>query len=133
MRLFIIELTARPWVGVHRYTYVNDTGPKAVVFPITDAISVAACAGANITIDTENYLVYGSMLYSFFHVLWSLVHRLTQPFRNMGSLSQRFGGFTTHFVARFHAPFSKYGVWKGVNVLVLPTAKILHITLKKYH
>jgi hypothetical protein len=57
------ELTARPWVGVHRYTYVNASGPKAVLFPVSDTIDINACAGANVTVDPTNQLVYGAMLY----------------------------------------------------------------------
>eukprot|EP01125_Pyxidicula_operculata_P000675 TRINITY_DN10657_c0_g1_i1.p1 TRINITY_DN10657_c0_g1~~TRINITY_DN10657_c0_g1_i1.p1 ORF type:complete len:753 (+),score=147.90 TRINITY_DN10657_c0_g1_i1:14-2272(+) len=95
----LVELTATSHTGYHRYTYYGDNAQKVVLFPVSHTLQTGACKFANVSIDTENNEVSGMVIMT-------------------GSLSGRFGGFYSYFVARFPSIYSfiDYGTWSDTTV-----------------
>ncbi|KAH3743641.1 alpha1,2-mannosidase subfamily protein [Pelomyxa schiedti] len=93
------ELTASDYVGVHRYTFLSDASTeKVILFDTAYTLrTLSGCADASTTIDVKNNEISG----------WVL---------EMGELSERFGGFTTYFVATFSSKFTSHGVWDGFMI-----------------
>ncbi|MCK5700573.1 MAG: GH92 family glycosyl hydrolase [Cyclobacteriaceae bacterium] len=90
-----VELTGTERVGIHRYTFANDTNP-GILLDITHAVGDKRSEEGYIKINSETQEVEG-------HV------------RTFGSFGGRFGGLKVYFAARFSTPFASYGVWKNSN------------------
>ncbi len=68
----LVELTATTHVGLHRYTWTQDSAMQYILFDISHTVTEEACANASIYIDVKNGEISGSVL-------------------NMGALSSRVG------------------------------------------
>lgn len=85
----LVELTATPRVGVHRYTFRADGMPH-LLLDVTSALGKRRCENGLVRILPDAREVEGSV-------------------REYGSFSSRYGGLDVHFVARFSQPFSAFG------------------------
>jgi predicted alpha-1,2-mannosidase len=89
----LVELTATPRVGVHRYTFNKNEAPH-LLLDATSAIGDRSCEDGVLMIKKEVSEIEGKM-------------------RATGSFSGRYGGLDVYFVARFSKPFTSIGVWNG--------------------
>jgi len=88
----LVELTATPRVGVHRYTFRKPETPHLLV-DITSGIGKQRCEDGVVLIKPSEQAIEGSV-------------------RIFGSFSGRYGGLDVYFAAHFSEPFAKYGTWK---------------------
>ncbi len=93
----LVELTATPRVGVHRYTFGDDKTPHLFL----DVMS--AMGGRK---GREGKL----------RVL-PAAKELEGTARTFGTFASRSGGIKVYFVARFDQPFTSFNTWQGDTVL----------------
>jgi predicted alpha-1,2-mannosidase len=89
----LVELTATPRVGVHRYTFRKHEAPHLLV-DITSALGDHKCKDGVVMVNPQAHEIAGTV-------------------RTFGSFSSRYGGLDVNFMARFSRPFSKFGTWNG--------------------
>eukprot|EP01112_Ceratiomyxa_fruticulosa_P018977 TRINITY_DN6143_c1_g1_i1.p1 TRINITY_DN6143_c1_g1~~TRINITY_DN6143_c1_g1_i1.p1 ORF type:complete len:764 (-),score=125.90 TRINITY_DN6143_c1_g1_i1:103-2394(-) len=94
-----VELTATTHVGIHRYTFTKPNSPINVLFPVSYTLTPDACTKSSVFINlTQN------------------ANEVSGWVMNEGSLSNRFGGVMTYFVALFPQNFKTFGVWNDGKV-----------------
>lgn len=91
----VVELTATPRVGVHRYTFRGDFAPH-LLLDVTSALGDKRCENGSVRILPDAHEIEGSA-------------------RLFGSFSGRYDGLDVYFVARFSRPFAKSGTWNGAQ------------------
>jgi len=89
----LVELTATPRVGVHRYTFHKDAAPH-IVIDVTSAFKDKKCKDGFARILPNANEVEGKV-------------------REFGTFSARYGGLDAYFVARFSRPFAAHGAIAG--------------------
>ncbi|VAX28018.1 Alpha-1,2-mannosidase [hydrothermal vent metagenome] len=90
-----VELTATERVGLHRYTFSENTN-RSLMIKVTNALGEGRAEDGQVTIYPDKNEIAGSA-------------------RLFGTFSKRYGGIKVYFVAYFDKPFSKYGIWDGSN------------------
>ncbi len=91
----LVELTASPRVGVHRYTFDEGVGQRVhMVIDASSALGGKRTEGVYATILPDAREVEGHA-------------------RCFGSFSGRYDGLDVYFVARADTPFATYGGWDG--------------------
>jgi predicted alpha-1,2-mannosidase len=88
-----VELTASERVALHRYTFPAGSDATVIV-DAAHTIPGVSIADIHVALDPEAREVHGSA-------------------RAQGGYSNRFGGVTVYFVARFARPFAKSGAWES--------------------
>ncbi|MCX5757717.1 MAG: GH92 family glycosyl hydrolase, partial [Candidatus Hydrogenedentes bacterium] len=88
----LVELTATPRVGVHRYTFRKSETPHLLV-DITSVLGKERAEDGVVLIKASEQAIEGSV-------------------KTFGSFSGRYGGLNVYFAARFSQPFAKCGTWK---------------------
>lgn len=89
----LVELTATPRVGVHRYTF--PAGKTAHVHvDVSNALGGRRSEAARVRLLPATAELEGSV-------------------RTFGTFSGRYGGIQVYFVARFSRPFDAYATWTG--------------------
>lgn len=89
----LVELTASPRVGVHRYTFEAGEVPRLLI-DVSSSLGDARTRDASVRILPASNEIEGSV-------------------KNLGSFSGRYGGLQVFFVARFNQPLVGFGTWKG--------------------
>jgi predicted alpha-1,2-mannosidase len=89
----LVELTATPHVGIHRYTFGNEDAPHLLV-DITSKLGDRLCKDGVAMVKSAAHEVEGTA-------------------KTFGSFSGRYGGLDVYFVARFSEPFAKFSTWNG--------------------
>lgn len=87
----LVELSATPRVGVHRYTFASGA-ESHLLLDVSSALGKAKVRNATVNVLPQAQEVEGSM-------------------RLFGSFSGRYDGLDVYFVARFSAPFANHGIW----------------------
>lgn len=87
------ELTATRRVGVHRYTFANNTKPR-ILLDVTSVLGRGKSKDGKVRVLADRNEIEGS------------VH-------TFGSFSGRYGGIKVYFAARFSQPFAAIGTWQG--------------------
>ncbi|MBI2423624.1 MAG: glycoside hydrolase family 92 protein [Candidatus Hydrogenedentes bacterium] len=91
----LVELTATPRVGVHRYTFDGAEGDAPhLLIEVSSAIGNKRTENATARIIPEAQEVEGSV-------------------RLFGSFSGRYDGLDVYFVARFNRAFASHGTWSN--------------------
>lgn len=91
----LVELTATPHVGAHRYTFPRGERPH-LLLEVTSVLGDKRCEDGVVMIKPDVREIEGSVT-------------------TYGSFSGRYGGLPVFFVARFNRPFAAYGVWSGAQ------------------
>ncbi len=91
----LVELTATPRVGLHRYTFRKDEPPH-LLLDVTSAPGDRTCKDGVAMVLPDAHEIEGTV-------------------RTFGSFSGRYGGLDVFFVARFSDPFTKFGTWNGTR------------------
>ncbi len=89
----LVELTATPRVGVHRYTFPGGTMPHLAI-DVSSVIGDKRSEKGTVTIRPDQREVEGSI-------------------RIHGSFSGRYDGLDVFFVAKFDKPIASHGTWSG--------------------
>lgn len=89
----LAELTATTHVGLHRYTFPEETQPH-ILIDVTNALGKGRAEEGDVRILPDSHEVEGSV-------------------RTFGSFSGRYGGIKAYFVARFDRPFTSTATWSG--------------------
>ena len=93
----LVELTATPRVGVHRYTFSEDKTP-------------------HLFLDVMNAMGGRKGHEGKLRVL-PAAKELEGTARTFGTFASRSGGIKVYFVARFDQPFTSFNTWQGDTVL----------------
>lgn len=93
----LVELTATPRAGAHRYTFTKDEMPH-LLLEVTSAIGDKHCEAGRVRVLADTREIEGSV-------------------RTFGSFSGRYGGLDVYFVARFDRPFASHAVLSNEAVL----------------
>lgn len=88
-----VELTSTERVGVHRYTFSDETSP-GIILDVTHALGDKRSKEGYIKIRPEINAVEGHA-------------------RTFGSFAGRYGGIKVYFAARFSKPMTSFGTWKN--------------------
>lgn len=88
-----VELSSTERVGVHRYTFSENTNP-GIILDVTHTIGDKRSKEGYINIRPESNEIEGHA-------------------RTFGSFAGRYGGIKVYFAARFSAPITSYGIWNG--------------------
>ena len=88
----LVELTATPRVGVHRYTFRGHDEPH-ILIDVSHALGDARSQEARVRILPDAREIEGQV-------------------RTFGTFARRYGGIKVYFVARFDQPFQSFGTWK---------------------
>ncbi|HPO16838.1 MAG TPA: GH92 family glycosyl hydrolase [Candidatus Hydrogenedentes bacterium] len=89
----LVELTATPHVGMHRYTFPRGVRPH-LLLEVTSVLGDKRCEDGVVMIKPDVREIEGSVT-------------------TYGSFSGRYGGLPVFFVARCNRPFASYGAWSG--------------------
>jgi predicted alpha-1,2-mannosidase len=89
----LVELTATPRVGVHRYTFSRPEIPHLLV-DVSNALGGRRSAEGRVRVLPGAHEVEGSV-------------------RTFGTFAGRYGGIKVYFVARTDRPFSSFATWGG--------------------
>jgi len=89
----LVELTATPRVGVHRYTFEKDDIPHLLV-DVTSSLGGRRVEDGIVRVIPEK-------------------NRLEGEVRTFGSFSGRYGGLDVYFAAEFSRPFANFSTWNG--------------------
>lgn len=92
-----VELTATQRVALQRFTFPS-AGDPVVLIDLAHVLPQCRIDRASLTVSADAREVAGSA-------------------RVQGAYSDRFGGVEVHFVARFSAPFARWGTWQGDDTL----------------
>ena len=88
----LVELTATPRVGVHRYTFAKDKTPH-LLLDVMNAMGGHRSSEGQLRVRPEAKEVEGAV-------------------RTFGTFAGRYGGIKVYFVARFSQPFASFGTWQ---------------------
>ena len=100
----LVELTATPRVGVHRYTFAKDKTPH-LLLDVMNALGGHKSREGKLRVRPEAKEVEGSV-------------------RTFGTFAGRYGGIKVYFVARFSQPFATFATWQHDTVVPnQPTAE----------
>ncbi|NOX65878.1 MAG: glycoside hydrolase family 92 protein [Chlorobi bacterium] len=91
----LTELTSTERVGLHRYTFPENSN-RSLLIKVTNALGEGRAEDGQVTIYSDKNEISGSV-------------------RLFGTFSKRYGGIKVYFTARFNQPFSNYGIWDGSN------------------
>ena len=91
----LVELTATPHAGHHRYTYPSGSAAGHVVIDLDHHLS-GTVTTESVTLDAASSSITGS-------------------FRSLGEMSSGFGGYMVYFAARTSVPWSNALVWSAGN------------------
>lgn len=89
----LVELTATPRAGVHRYTFPGEDAPH-LLLDVTSSLGDRRCENGRVRVLPEAREIEGSA-------------------RLFGSFSGRYGGLDVYFAARFDRPFAGWSVLRG--------------------
>ena len=89
----LVELTATPRVGVHRYTFSQSSSPH-LLLDVMNAMGGRKAREGKVRVLPEANEVEGS------------VH-------TFGTFAGRYGGIKVYFVARFNQPFATFSTWQN--------------------
>lgn len=92
----LVELTATPRVGVHRYTFSKDQTPH-LMLDVMNALGGHKSREGKLRVLPEAKEVEGAV-------------------RTFGTFAGRYGGIKVYFVARFNQPFTSFGTWQNDTV-----------------
>lgn len=92
----LVELTAAPRVGVHRYTFFKDDAPH-ILLDVTSALGDRRCEEGRVRVLPDAREIEGSA-------------------RLFGSFSGRYGGLAVYFAARFDQPFAAWSILRDKDV-----------------
>ena len=92
----LVELTATPRVGVHRYTFSQGKTPH-LLLDVMNALGGRKSSEGKLRVLPEAKEVEGSV-------------------RTFGTFAARYGGIKVYFVARFNQPFASFGTWQNDTV-----------------
>jgi predicted alpha-1,2-mannosidase len=92
----LVELTATPRVGVHRYTF-NHHQPARLLLDVMNALGGRRSNEGKVRVLPEAQEVEGSV-------------------RTFGTFASRYGGLKVYFVARFDQPFASFTTWRDDSV-----------------
>jgi len=93
----LVELTATPRVGLHRYTF-NGPGTPRVALDVANALGGRPCREGRVRVRAETSEVEGAV-------------------RTFGTFAARHGGIKVYFAARFNCPIASYATWRGETVV----------------
>jgi len=93
----LVELTASPRVGLHRYTFKGNTSPH-LYFDLMNALGGRRCDEGRLKILPEARQLGGSV-------------------RSFGTFASRYGGLKTYFVAEVSLPITHFALWQDGHVL----------------
>ena len=88
----LVELTATPRVGVHRYTFDQDRAPH-LILNVMNALGRHRSSEGRLRVLPEAREIEGSV-------------------RTFGTFAARYGGLKVYFVARFDQPFASFSTWR---------------------
>ncbi len=88
----LVELTATPRVGVHRYTFSHGQ-PAHLLLDVMNALGGRRSTEGEVRVLPEANEVEGAV-------------------RTFGTFASRYGGLTVYFVARFDQPFTTFATWR---------------------
>lgn len=122
----LVELTATPRVGVHRYTFAKGATPH-VWLDVMNALGGRRSAEGKVRVLPEKGEVEGEV-------------------RTFGTFASRYGGLKVYFVARFDQALAAHAIWQdetlrtgltaadggrlGVDLSFVPTGESTVLTLK---
>lgn len=89
------ELSASPRVGVHRYTFPENSAPH-ILMNVTSVLGKGTSKSGEVRILSEKQEIEGTV-------------------RTFGTFAKRYGGLQTYFVARFNRPFHEMATRTGEN------------------
>ena len=92
----LVELTATPRVGVHRYTFSPGPSPH-LLLDVMNALGGRKSREGKLRVISEANEVEGSV-------------------RTFGTFAGRYGGIKVFFVARFSQPFAAFNTWQNDTV-----------------
>jgi putative alpha-1,2-mannosidase len=92
----LVELTATPRVGVHRYTFSPGQSPH-LLLDVMNALGGRKSCEGKLRVLPEANEVEGAV-------------------RTFGTFASRYGGIKVYFVARFSQPFTAFGTWQSDTV-----------------
>lgn len=92
----LVELTATPRVGFHRYTFSQDKTPH-LLLDVMNALGGRKSREGKLQVLPEAKEVEGAV-------------------RTFGTFAGRYGGIKVYFVARFNRPFTSFGTWQNDTV-----------------
>jgi predicted alpha-1,2-mannosidase len=92
----LVELTATPRVGVHRYTFNPGQTPH-LLLDVMNALGGHKSREGKLRVQPEAKEVEGAV-------------------RTFGTFAGRYGGIKAYFVARFSQPFASFGAWQNNSV-----------------
>jgi len=93
----LVELSATPHVGFHRYTFTKPQAPH-LLLDVSNALGGHRSREGQVRVRPEANEVEGSV-------------------RTFGTFAARYGGIKVFFVARFSRPFNSFATWQGGTVL----------------
>ena len=96
----LVELTATPRVGVHRYTFSPGQTPH-LLLDVMNALGGRKSREGKLRVLPEANEVEGSV-------------------RTFGTFAGRYGGIKVYFVARFSQPFASFGTWQNDTIIPQP-------------
>lgn len=88
-----VELTSSERMGIHRYTFSDETNP-GIILDVTHALGDKHSEEGYIKINPETQEAEGYV-------------------RTFGTFAGRYGGIKVYFAARFSAPMTSYGIWNN--------------------
>ncbi len=92
----LVELTATPRVGLHRYTFSPGASPH-LFLDVMNALGGRKSREGRLQVRPEANEVEGSV-------------------RTFGTFAGRYGGIKVYFVARFNQPFTSFTTWQSEKV-----------------
>lgn len=92
----LVELTATPRVGVHRYKFIGKQSPR-LILDVANALGGRRSIEGKVQVLPDAKEVQGSV-------------------RTFGTFAGRYGGLKVYFVARFDEPFTSFATWHGNSV-----------------
>jgi predicted alpha-1,2-mannosidase len=97
----LVELTATPRVGVHRYTFTKDKAPH-LILDVTHALGNHRTSDGEVRVLPDAGEVEGAV-------------------RLFGTFASRYGGLKTYFVARYDQPLAAFATWQGDRLSLAQT------------
>lgn len=91
------EFTATKRVGLHRYTFPENT-KRSLMIKVTNALGEERAKDGYVEIYPNKNEVVGTV-------------------KLFGTFSKRYGGIKVYFVAYFDTPFADYGIWNGSDYI----------------
>ncbi len=92
----LVELTATPRVGVHRYSFIGRKTPH-IYLDVSNALGGRRSREGKVAVIPERQAIEG-------HI------------RTFGTFASRYGGLKVYFAARFDQPFTAFSTWNGDKV-----------------